>query len=185
MRLSWAPLGAMAVMTATAALACTTDYQKGLDDPIYAGPNALANQQPPGASIDQTTGSSSSGGAAGPKCGTPVATPAGCTITFKNEIVTALKGASCGSGVSCHATGGVPPVINFDDLDGTYNNLTNYSAQGGKFYVNPCSIDPAQSKIVANLDPDNPDRGTVMPPSVGLKAAVDTMKKWAACGSPK
>jgi hypothetical protein len=181
-RLAWAcGLVGFAVVAA-----CTTDYQKGLDDPTYAGPNALADQVPPGASRDQA-GSSSSGGTttSGPKCGPPAAPPAGCTITFKNEVVTALKPASCGTGVSCHAAGGVPPVINFDDPDATWTSLTNYSAQGGKYYVNPCSLDPTQSKIVANLDPANPDRGTVMPPSVGLAAAVDTVKKWVACGSPK
>lgn len=170
------------------AAACTTDYQKGLDDPAYAGPNALAGQQPPGASIDQpgSSGGSTSGTTnAGPKCGTPAAPPAGCTITFKNEVITALKAGSCGSGVSCHATGGVPPVINFDDPDGTWIALTNYSAQGGKFYVNPCSLDPTQSKIVANLNPTDPDRGTVMPPSVGLNAAVATVTNWVKCGSPK
>jgi hypothetical protein len=182
LRVAWAcGLFGVAILAA-----CTTDYQKGLDDPTYAGPNALANQVPPGASIDQAGSSSSSGGTAGgPKCGTAATPPAGCTITFKNEVVTALKAGSCGTGVSCHAAGGVPPVINFDDPHATWVSLTNYSAQGGKFYVNPCSLDPTQSKIVANLDPTNPDRGTVMPPSVGLAGAVDTVKKWVACGSPE
>ena len=87
--------------------------------------------------------------------------------------------------MSCHAVGGVPPVINFDDPHATWLSLTNYSAQGGKFYVNPCKLELTESKIVANLDPTNPDRGTVMPPSVGLAPAVDTVKKWVACGSPE
>lgn len=172
-------------MVAAAALACTTDYQKGLDDPKYADPNSLSNQTPPGASIDETpTASSSGGAAAGPKCGTPVA-PGTCGLTFAKDVIPVLQPGGCGTGVSCHAMGGVPPVIDFANPDATYLNLANYSAQGGKFYVNPCSVDPAESKIVANLDPANPDRGTVMPPTVGLAAAVTVVTNWVKCGSPK
>src|SRR4051812_18963404 len=93
-RMRFSGLAGVLVVVALVA-ACTTDYQKGLDDPAYAGPNALADQQPPGASIDQPGSSggaaSSSGSAAAPKCGTAATPPAGCTITFKTEIVAALK----------------------------------------------------------------------------------------------
>jgi hypothetical protein len=174
------------LVVAAAVGACRTDYQEGKDDPAYGGANALANQEPPGVTSDAVSSSSSSGGTpGGPPCGTPVALPAGCTIKFA-DVITALRPASCGAGVSCHGAGGQKPIINFDDPATTYTNLTNFPAANGKWYVSPCSTDPAESAIVVNIDPAAPDHaGNVMPPSVGFAAGVQKVTDWVKCGSPQ
>src|SRR5687768_4914673 len=45
----------VAAFVAAVTVACTTDYQKGLDDPNFGGPNALAGQKQPGATTEVLT----------------------------------------------------------------------------------------------------------------------------------
>ncbi|MFO0736993.1 MAG: hypothetical protein U0270_13990 [Labilithrix sp.] len=188
MRVVWAVVG----LTLAAALACTTDYQQGLDDPKYAGPNALADQQPPGGSTEQTAGGG--GGTSGatatdtPACvtkGGTVIPPEQCAVTFAS-ILAGFQAASCTS-ASCHGNGNPAPLISADK-NATYTALTKFVGTTAKPYVNPCSKDLTASSIAQNIDPAAPtgERGTLMPPSVGVKDAtlLANVKTWVACGAP-
>lgn len=188
MRRAWA--FAFSTIAVAAVVACTTDYQKGLDDPAYGGPNALSNQQPPGSTSDQPTGTSSGGATSDPACvsksaGKVVAQTTPCAVTF-DQVLAIFKAKTCTSAAGCHGTGNPPPLIS-DDAKATYNALANFTPSTGKIYVNPCSQDPTMSAISSNLDPNAAagDRGTVMPPGVGLAGGdLTTIKTWVACGAP-
>lgn len=190
MRRAWA--FAWSVVAVGAVVACTTDYQQGLDDPNYGGPNALSNQTPPGSTSDQPSGTSSGGGGSDPACvtkskGTVVAQTTPCAVSFTTDIMAIFKAKTCTSAAGCHGTGNPPPLIN-DDVGATYQALTNFTPSTGKIYVNPCSIDPTMSAIASNLNlaAAAGDRGTVMPPGAGLAAGdLDKVTKWVACGAPK
>src|SRR5690349_19372330 len=85
-------LAASGVVLVTAA--CTTDYQKGLDDPNFGAPNALAGQKQPGASSEVATTASGDGGGGGGSSGSSpiVCVSTGgtlldggpCAVSFKN-----------------------------------------------------------------------------------------------------
>jgi hypothetical protein len=179
----------------TAALAaCTTDYQKGLEDPRFGAPNALANQKQPGPSSDTAIGAGGApAGGATPECvragGTLVPAGAACAVSFKTDVLGAFSAGGCAL-VGCHggATPANQPRIDAADGPGTWNEFGAFKLSNGKLYINPCSTDPNQSSIAANSNKDAPaaDRGTLMPPGVvGLPADVlAKIKTWQECGAP-
>lgn len=177
--------------------ACTTDYQKGLDDPNYGAPNALAGQQPPPASqqLGAVEGTSSSSGGATTTAAEPLCQSTGgalidggaCSTSFATAVLPALVAGGCDA-VGCH---GGPSPANQPKIDGkdplaTYTAFAQYKATNGKPYIDPCSIDPNDSVIAFNIDPAAPaaSKGTEMPPSAGLAAAVTTVTTWVKCGAP-
>jgi hypothetical protein len=185
--------------TLAAAAACTTDYQKGLDDPNYGTPNALAGQKQPGTSTDLqqgnpggeggTSGSSSGGGtAACVKAGGQLLGDAGaCTVSFKTDVLGALGGAqpTCSS-TTCH--GGVsppnPPRIDPGDPAGMYTEFVGFKLSNGAPYINPCSTDPTKAGMECNLATANPC-GSHMPQGGQLAAdAITKIDTWLKCGSP-
>ena len=175
---------------AVAAIACTTDYQQGLEDPNYGGPSALQGAKPPGNTLEATS-DKAGGGANQPLCvkkgGAILATLPACAVTFKTDVMGALGAGGCSATV-CHG-GAAPtnqPKIDPADIPGTYASMAAFPPRSGKPYINPCSIDPTAAVMEDNLDAKAPatDRGTVMPPGVGLAAAVPKVLEWLKCGSP-
>lgn len=181
----------VAASAAIAALACTTDYQQGLEDPNFGGPSALKGQKPPGPTLEVTDDGTGGGGANQPLCvklgGALLATPPACNVKFSTDVMQALAPGSC-STAACH--GGTEPAnqpkIDPADLPGSYTSMAAFSPRSGKPYINPCSTDPAAAVMEDNLDPSAPaaDRGTVMPPGSGLAAAIPKVREWLQCGSP-
>ena len=162
------------------ALACTTDYQKGVDDPLYGGPNALANQKAPGSTGDTLPAADGSAPASGPACGTPVADAGACTVSFKTQIFPTLTATCLGAG--CHSN--TPPLI-AADAPTTYDTFVKFKISDGEaIYVNPCTVDDTKSKIVCNLQ-GKTGCGTKMPLS---KTYADTdianITTWLKCGAP-
>jgi len=179
-------VGAVAV----AALACTTDYQQGLEDPNYGGPSALQGAKPPGPTLEATSDKSGAN-ANQPLCvkqgGAVLATLPACAVTFKTDVMGALAAGGCAATV-CH--GGTAPTnqpkIDPADIAGSYASMAAFPPRSGKPYINPCSVDATLSVMEDNLDVNAPatDRGTVMPPGVGLAAAIPKVAEWLKCGSP-
>lgn len=190
-------LGVAAASVASVAIACTTDYQKGLDDPRYGAPNALANQKQPGPSSDYTNGASSgpggsSSGAPQPVCvqqGKTLLVDAGaCSVSFKTDILGAFGASSptCASTSSCH--GGQNPAnqprIDQGDPAGTYREFAAFKLSTGVPYINPCSTNETESGIACNIA-EAGGCGAHMP--VGGQIAADVVAKfttWLKCGSP-
>ena len=194
-------LGAVGLAGALAAvgLACTTDYQKGADDPNFGAPNALAGQKQPGTTSDYTGGAgggdgggSSSGGGAQPACvaagGTLIADAGPCTVSFKTDVLGILGNSSpsCASSSSCHG-GQNPsnqPKIDPGDPSGTYKEFLAFKlSTGGTPYINPCSTDETKAAIACNLEATA--CGSHMP--IGGQVATDQIQKikdWLKCGSP-
>ncbi len=176
------------VATASVVASCTTDYQRGLDDPRFGAPNALADQRQPGPSSEETAerqGKNTTDPICVQNGGTLL--PAGaCDVSFKNDIMPALKAANCGLSGGCH--GGTPispPRIEHDDADLTWKEFAAYALSTGKTpYINPCSTDATQSAFLCNVNPDG-TCGALMPAGVGLPADVRTkIETWLKCGSP-
>src|SRR5437868_6409515 len=124
-----------AASAALAAFACTTDYQKGLDDPSFGAPNALAGQKQPASSTDLAA--VGEGGATGTSSGgTPIVcvTTGGtlidggaCAVSFKNDILAILGKSTC-TQTSCHggATPPTPPRIEPSDAPGMWTEFAGY-----------------------------------------------------------
>lgn len=174
------------------AAACTTDYQKGLDDPTYGAPNALAGQKQPSATSDTATAGDGGGssGAGTPACvaagGTLVADAGACSVTFKS-ILASFKAANCQTAGSCHGGASPPnqPRIDPDDAAGMYAEFTTFKLSNGKLYVNPCSTAPTDSSIACNVSSTGTCGSQLMPPGAGLPANVVTdINTWLACGAP-
>ncbi len=170
--------------------ACTTDYQKGLEDPKYGNPNALAGQKQPGPSSEVASDGGDSTGTTGstPECvkagGALVDGGGACAVSFKT-ILAAFKDASCQT-VSCHGGATPPnqPRINPDDPAGMWAEFAAFKLSNGKLYINPCSTDPTESSMACNVDNAAPC-GAVMPPGVGLPAnVVADIQTWLTCGAP-
>lgn len=182
----------LAISGALATLAaCTTDYQKGLEDPRYGGPNALVGAQQPGPTLQESTGASSGASAASPVCvqagGTLVHGGAPCAVSFKNDILPAFKAASCQTAGSCHGGESPPnqPRIDPDKDPGIWDTFASYKITDGRAYINPCSTDSAQAAIACNVNRDAPCGSQVMPSGVGLDATMVTkIEDWLKCGSP-
>lgn len=172
-----------------AVAACTTDYQKGLEDPAFGAPNALAGQKQPGPTSEVTSDNGSSGGgAASPECvraGGALVDGGECAVSFKT-ILAAFRAANCQTAGSCHggATPASEPKIDPDDPDGTWATFAGFKLSNGTVYINPCSTDPTQSTMRCNLDV-SASCGSVMPPSVGLPGNVlEDIDTWLGCGAP-
>ena len=182
---------AVALVTSTtiALVACTTDYQKNLEDPLFGNPNSLANETQPGPGT-----ATASGGATTAACVTAGGTliDAGvCAVSFKTDVLGLFKAANCQTAGSCHGGATPPnqPAINPDDPAGAYNAFITFPFSTGKSYVNPCSIDDTQSGIAANVDStaSATDRGTLMPSGVATGLPADQVTKirtWLRCGAP-
>lgn len=169
--------------------ACTTDYQKGVDDPNFGAPNALAGQRQPGPSSEVASdGGGGGGGAGGAECvkaGGALIDGGPCAVSFKT-ILEAFRAASCQTAGSCH--GGVTPPnlprIDPDDPNGMWAEFASFKLSNGKLYINPCSTDPADSTMACNVS-TSATCGAVMPPGVGLPANVVTdIETWLKCGAP-
>ncbi len=172
-----------------ALFACVTDYQKGEGDPRFGAPNALAGQKQPGPSSDFATPGGPSGGTGdAPECakaGGKVVDGGACAVSFKT-ILAAFKAANCQTAGSCHGGDSPPnqPRINPDDPAGMWAVFSAFKLSNGKFYINPCSTDPAESTIACNVNQGAPC-GAVMPPGQGLPPnVVADIETWLKCGSP-
>jgi hypothetical protein len=196
---SWPSLGAAlaAVGLASGALAvtaCTTDYQLGKEDPNYGGPNALAGQRPPGATVDNEDGGGSSATTpigSKPKCvaaGGTLADAGTCAVSFSKDVLAAFGTAGCAD-ANCH--GGVTPRneprIEPSDGPAMWQELQAFTLSTGKPYLDPCSTDDKQSTMGCNLYASGtPGACGVHMPSTGqLPADVITkIETWLKCGSP-
>jgi hypothetical protein len=184
----WAIVTACATVAGLVAAACTTDYQKGLEDPLYGDPNALAGKKQPGPTIEVTR--EGGAGSTVPLCvargGTLVADGGACTVSFKTNILGAFKQAACNAAGSCHGAGANPPDINPDDPGATYIVFSNYVISNpGTLYINPCSTDPVQSAMYCNCNLAAPCGTRAMPPAAGLPAnLLADIDTWLKCGSP-
>ncbi|HVJ90770.1 MAG TPA: hypothetical protein VM580_13280 [Labilithrix sp.] len=188
-RVCFSVVGAASLVLALTA-ACVTDYQKGLGDPNFGAPNALAGQRPPGPSSDNDTPSGAGGGNVA-KCvedGAQLVGDAGaCEVSFKTDILGAFSAANCNDTV-CHG-GSNPqyePKIDPDDPTGTWNEFAGFTLRTGTLYINPCSTDPAESNIACNVNGDAPC-GTLMPlgSTAGLgSTTVERIETWLRCGAP-
>jgi hypothetical protein len=160
--------------------ACTTDYQKGLADPSYGAPNALAGSKQPGPVTDAgPTGTWTNA----PVCWSTLVDGGPCSVKFSTDILPALS--ACTS-TACHggATPANQPRIDPTDAPGMWSGFSAFKLSNGKPYINPCSTDPAQAAMSCNVNKAAPC-GTVMPPGLGLAADVVTkMDTWLKCGSP-
>lgn len=185
---------AIAVLSVGLALvACTTDYQKNLEDPNFGLPNALANETQPGPP-GSSAGATGSGGAT-PACvtaGGTLATPTDpCTVSFKNDILKDFQAANCQTTGSCHGGATPPnePKVDPADPTGTYASMAAFKLSTGKLYINPCSLDETTATIATNVEGTAAaaDRGQLMPQgsTTGLPAdQVAKIKTWLKCGSP-
>jgi len=180
----------------TAFVACTTDYQRGAEDPAYGAPNALEGQRPPRPTLENAGegGTGSSGGGATPSCVTAGGTlvDAGgvpCPVSFANDVLKIFGTAyapSLACGVNdCHG-GLVPaaqPAIDPGKAADTYAALQKFSV-AGKPYINPCSTETAASSMACNLQAVS--CGSHMPKGGGQIGAAELAKieEWLKCGSP-
>lgn len=166
--------------------ACTTDYQKGLEDPSFGGPNALAGQKQPGPTSEIANDDGTS--ARIPECvkaGGALVDGGACAVSFKT-ILAAFKAANCQTAGACHGGATPPnqPRIDPDDPNGMWIEFASFKVSSGTVYINPCSTDPAQSTIGCNVDP-RATCGALMPAGVGLPAnVVADIDTWLKCGAP-
>lgn len=189
-------LATTSVAGLAAVVACTTDYQKGEGDPAYGAPNALENQKPPRPTLESAGAeggaSGSSGSANTPKCvqgGGTLVDGGPCAVSFKNDVLkifgtAAAPSQACGV-TDCHG-GTTPPAqppIEPGTPAETYAAFQAFTA-AGKPYINPCSIDPAASTILCNVQATA--CGSKMPKGGGQIAAADLTKieTWVKCGAP-
>ncbi len=197
----------MVAVGVSAAVACA-DYVPP-DVPTYGPPNALTGKTPlpPG---DTTAGDSGSvvvpppsdGGGGGPQVlcqttGGTIVDGGPCAVSFSAQIFPKMQSGgslNCGGTLNgCHgsATASAPK---FDTsvaqtAAGYYAVLANYAQtdNGKKPYVNPCSIDPAQSDFVCNTLAAGAtgECGSSMPLATPAAAADQALiAQWVACGAP-
>lgn len=183
-----------AASVALVAVACTTDYQKGLDDPNFGAPNALAGQKQPGATTEVLTTPGGEGGAGGGATIVCVATggeviDAGqCAVSFKNDVLPALGRSTC-TQTACHGgpTPPSPPRIEPSDAPGMWQAFAAFKMNtGGLPYINPCSTDKTKSGIACNLYATG-HCGVQMPLGGSPptpQGDIDKIEQWLACGSP-
>lgn len=113
--------------------------------------------------------------------GASVVDGSACKVSFKTDILPLLDACK-----SCHGTGANKPTIVTTDSDGTWRALAEFTSKVNRPLVNPCSKSVADSVLVQTIDPTVPpaERGSLMPPSSGLPAAVPKVKEWVECGAP-
>lgn len=163
--------------------ACTTDYQENKEDPPW-GWNSLSNKKQPGGSLERGSTAVSQAGEAACKGagGTIVEQTTPCATSFKTDIVPLL--AACGV-VGCHggASPANQPPIDAANPEQLWKEFASFKLND-KYYVNPCSTDPAESAIECNSNLDAPC-GVVMPPGTGLTPdQIATINAWTTCGAP-
>jgi hypothetical protein len=178
------------------ASACMTDYQKGLDDPRYGQPNALAGGSQPGPSSDIKVtggegGASSSSGGSNILCvgnGGTLLDGGACAVSFANDVLPAFGQSTC-TQTSCHggATPPSPPRIEPSEPQAMWTLFAGFKMNTGSLpYINPCSTDKTQSGIACNLYATGtcgvkmPLGGTPQMP----QADIDKIDQWLECGSP-
>lgn len=191
MRRSVVGVVVVAASAMLAAMACTTDYQLGKDDPAFGGPNALAGQKAPSASSEltaqQTGGDTSAPFACVTAGGTLVDGGATCPVSFKNDILPAFAASTCAQ-AACH--GGKTPLneprIDPAEPEAIYPIFAVFKMSAGNLpYINPCSTDKTKSGIACNLYATGtcgvkmPQGGTQMD-----QAVIDKIEQWLTCGSP-
>ena len=175
-----------------AVAACTTDYQQGKGDPNYGGPNALAGQRPPGATIDveAEAGADPTQVGAKPKCVAAGGTEADagmCAVSLAKDVLAIFGNAGCSS-PTCH--GGLTPLnlprIEPSDGPGMWQEFQAFTLSNGKPYINPCSTDPTQSTMSCNLAAGPPTLcGTHMPQGSQIAPAdITKIETWLKCGAP-
>jgi hypothetical protein len=174
-------------------MACTTDYQKGVDDPSYGGPNALANQKQPGSTTDTVKARPGEGGVA-PGGATILCVQQGgallgdagaCAVSFSKDIIPALGASTCAT-IGCHggATPPNPPRVDPGDPKAMYAEFAAFKMNGGLAYINPCSTDKTKSGLACNLYATG-GCGVHMPSGGQLpQADITKIDTWLACGSP-
>ncbi len=175
--------------------ACTTDYQLGKGDPNYGGPNALAGQRPPGATVDELAdgGATTSGGTVGskPRCvtaGGAVADGGKCAVSFAKDVLGEFGKAKCAD-TQCHggATPRNEPRIEPSDGPAMWQEFQAFTLTTGKAYINPCSTDDKLSQMGCNLYASTtPGACGVHMPSTGQLPpdVVTKIETWLKCGSP-
>lgn len=186
------PLASLAILAigGVVALACTTDYQKGVDDPIFGAPEALAGRKPPGRTGAVGTGDGDGGGGAagGPGCvseGKALVDGGACAVTF-SQVMATFDNAGCGNS-GCHNAGSIydPQPIDTSNPDALYALLTNFKLSNGLYYVNPCSTNIDESSLHCNLDTLG-TCGTRMPSGRTFPPQdLNAVKLWVECGAPK
>lgn len=186
----------VAASVALVTAACTTDYQKGVDDPNFGAPNALAGQKQPGATSDIAPATTGEGGTTGGGGSTVVCVATGgalldggpCAVSFKNDVLPAFGRSTCIQ-TSCHggATPPSPPRIEPSDPAASYQIFASFKMNtGGLPYINPCSTDKTKAGIACNLYATGncgvkmPLGGTPQMP----QADIDKIDQWVQCGSP-
>ena len=188
---------ASAIVTASAALlalACTTEYQKGVDDPNFGGPNALAGEKQPGPS-SEVTPTAGEGGTAGNgsdivcvATGGTIVDAGACAVSFERDVLPALGRSTCAQ-TSCHggASPPSPPRIEPGDPRGMWTEFAGFKMNtGGVPYINPCSTDKTKSGLACNLYATGAC-GVKMPlggaPQMPQED-IDKIDQWLECGSP-
>ena len=151
----------------------------------FGGPNALSKDKAPPTPGQGTTGADAGGDGA-------VCKPAGdggCSVKWSTDIVPLFgddAGWGCSKGGSCHG-GAASPPINNNDPKQAYDQLRAYTAIRGaaKPYINPCSLNPADSTFQCNLSAAPNNCGSPMPKgSAALAADMAKLDTWLKCGSP-
>ena len=196
-RMRRAALASLILVSSAAlvAVACTTDYQLGKNDPNFGDPNALAGQKQPGASTEVASIPGAEGGGAGGgstiacvATGGTVLDGGPCTVSFKNDVLPALGRSTC-TQTSCHGgtTPPSPPRIEPSDAPAMWPLFASFKMNtGGLPYINPCSTDKTKSGIACNLYATGycgvqmPLGGTPATP----QADIDKIEQWIACGAP-
>ena len=178
---------------ALAASACTSDYQKRMDDPKYGIPNALANERQPGPSSEETKGQGGDGGSS--SGGTPACVAAGgtlidggpCAVSFKTDVLGAIGAATPACTLaSCH--GGVtppnPPRVDPGLPAEMYAEWSKFKMSDGKPYINPCSTDDKAAGLACNVAATG-GCGSHMPQGGQMaQDAITKLETWLKCGSP-
>jgi hypothetical protein len=185
----------IASCAALIAMACTTDYQLGKDDPNFGDPNALAGQKQPGATTEVATVPGAEGGTSGGGS-TIVCVAAGgtvidggpCAVSFKNDILPIFGRSTCVQ-TSCHggATPPSPPRIEPSDAPAMWQLFASFKMNTGNLaYINPCDKDKTKAGMACNLyavgacGVPMPLGGTPATP----QADIDKIEQWLGCGSP-
>ena len=179
---------ALLVVGGVAAIACTTDYQKGVDDPSFGAPEALKDRKPPGRSSDLGGGGGDGGGGGGddqPACvvaGGAIVDGGACAVTFadvwRRSIGLARKRRMCNAGSIYD-----PQPIDTSNPDGP--TRCSLSAEQRQPLREPRSVDPAESSIYCNLD-TLATCGTRMPSASTFRAdLLSIVETWVKCGAPK
>jgi hypothetical protein len=183
----------VAVVVAAAA-ACTTDYQQGKGDPNFGGPNALAGQRPPGATVDVETEGGVPANVPGskPKCvaaGGSLADAGACSVSLSKDVLAAFGTAGCADPGSCHG-GTTPrnePRIEPSDGPSMWQEFQAFTLSTGKPYINPCSTNDSDSQMACNLlNAGAPGACGVHMPVTGPfpTDAHDKIVTWLKCGAP-